>query len=298
MEKKPNFFILGAPKCGTTALAHWLGNHPNVFMAKPKEPHFYNSDARNQVAQRTRSEYFALFKDASKSQTSIGEASVWYLYSANAVQNILTENPEAKFIVSLRNPADLAYSLHRQLLLNGQENIRDLAEAWEAQPLRENGFKVPILCTDQSLLYYQKTCALGSQLERLYENCGKENVHTIFLDDLHERSSSVWNNLIKFLDLPPQHRTQFPKINGASERKSAFLSQSIRYISLARRIVGAPSFGMGIPAALDKWNRRDSSRQKTDAGMHEYLQKFFQAEVELIEEFTNRSLMHWKNTAQ
>lgn len=41
---KPNFFIVGAPKCGTTSLAHWLAGHPQVFMSPVKEPHFFNTD--------------------------------------------------------------------------------------------------------------------------------------------------------------------------------------------------------------------------------------------------------------
>ena len=41
---KPNFFIVGAPKCGTTALYEYLRPHPNIFMPKVKEPHFFATD--------------------------------------------------------------------------------------------------------------------------------------------------------------------------------------------------------------------------------------------------------------
>jgi hypothetical protein len=47
--RKPNFFILGAPKCGTTSLAEWLGTHPNIFLSAVKEPHFFNTDDRRGV---------------------------------------------------------------------------------------------------------------------------------------------------------------------------------------------------------------------------------------------------------
>jgi hypothetical protein len=41
---KPNFFIVGAPRCGTTALYTFLKQHPDIFMADDKEPHFFGRD--------------------------------------------------------------------------------------------------------------------------------------------------------------------------------------------------------------------------------------------------------------
>ncbi|MDD9875087.1 MAG: sulfotransferase, partial [Gammaproteobacteria bacterium] len=40
--KKPNFFIIGAPKCGTTSLDAWLKSHPRIFTAV-KEPNYFNT---------------------------------------------------------------------------------------------------------------------------------------------------------------------------------------------------------------------------------------------------------------
>ena len=47
LNKKPSFFIIGAPKCGTTSLADWLRDHNNIFMSDPKEPHFFNTDSNH-----------------------------------------------------------------------------------------------------------------------------------------------------------------------------------------------------------------------------------------------------------
>ncbi|NJO14781.1 MAG: sulfotransferase [Thioploca sp.] len=60
--KKPNFFIVGAPKCGTTALSEYLSSHPNVFMSYPKEPHYFSTDMPNKRSSSSLEDYLQLFK--------------------------------------------------------------------------------------------------------------------------------------------------------------------------------------------------------------------------------------------
>jgi hypothetical protein len=96
--RRPNFFILGAPKCGTTSLARWVGEHPSVFICPEKEPHFFNTDDRHRGVEAI-VDYEALFSGAQEQHVAIGEASVWYLSSLEAVPNILRYEPAAKFIV-------------------------------------------------------------------------------------------------------------------------------------------------------------------------------------------------------
>src|SRR5210317_560697 len=115
---KPNFFILGAPKCGTTSLAYWLSQHPNVYVSPDKEPLHYSTDFPASTPHSERS-YLDLFAEATEQHIAIGEASVWYLRSKDAVANIENEIPEAKYIVMLRNPVEMAPSLHWQTVFNG-----------------------------------------------------------------------------------------------------------------------------------------------------------------------------------
>jgi hypothetical protein len=114
--RKPNFFIIGASKCGTTSLCRWLSEHPNVFICPEKEPHFFNTDDV-QRGTSTLGKYEALFAGVKKEHTAIGEASVWYLSSSAAVPNILAYQPDTKFIVMVRSPLQMAPALHAQVLL-------------------------------------------------------------------------------------------------------------------------------------------------------------------------------------
>ena len=97
LTKKPDFFIVGAPKCGTTSFYHYLRQHPQIFMPDNKEPHYFGSDLKKRSDEfiKTEEEYLSLFKDADPSQMT-GEASTFYLYSKVAQEEIKSFSPHAK----------------------------------------------------------------------------------------------------------------------------------------------------------------------------------------------------------
>ena len=138
---KPNFFIVGAPKCGTSALYEYLGAHPEIFMSPYKEPHFFGSDLQ-QRWRPTKSQYFSCFAKA-RDEKRVGEASVHYLYSKCAAAEIKEFCPEARIIIMLRDPVEMLYSLHSQSIFSGNEVINDFEEALEAEADRKLGRRIP-----------------------------------------------------------------------------------------------------------------------------------------------------------
>src|SRR4051794_4338919 len=112
----PNFMIAGAPKCGTTALYRYLQTHPQVFLTDPKEPHFYADDLAGHREVPTRENYLRLFDRVLPQHTAIGEASVWYMHSSDALQRIKAEMPQVRLVVMLRQPIDFLRSLHSDLV--------------------------------------------------------------------------------------------------------------------------------------------------------------------------------------
>ena len=96
IKAKPNFFIVGAPKCGTTSLHEYLQRHPDVFMPFFKEPHFFGSDlVRLPLSRQFRAKpgrYLKLFRDA-RGEKRIGESSPWYLASQRAADEIHAYDP-------------------------------------------------------------------------------------------------------------------------------------------------------------------------------------------------------------
>lgn len=116
----PNFFIVGAAKAGTTALAQALGQHPQIFMCDPKEPNFFNNDAweRGDVSAEALSDYGDLFAGVS-GEPVVGEASVGYLESSAAPGLIHRYCGDAKVLVVLRNPVERVRSLYEMYLRIG-----------------------------------------------------------------------------------------------------------------------------------------------------------------------------------
>jgi len=120
--RRPDFFIVGAPKCGTTAMATYLSDHPQIFMPVAKELHFFGSDLDYRRRRPTQAEYLAAFERGGQA-TRAGEASVGYLYSERAPTEILEFSPGADILIMLRDPVDMVRSQHSQELFMGQEDI-------------------------------------------------------------------------------------------------------------------------------------------------------------------------------
>ena len=114
----PNFFLLGPPKAGTTAVAAALGRHPQVFMSDPKEPnHFLYAGGNPHILPLDRNvpdrdDYLALFAGA-KDALIRGEASPYYICVDHCAQEIARFAPDAKLMVILRNPVERAFSAYR-----------------------------------------------------------------------------------------------------------------------------------------------------------------------------------------
>ena len=113
---KVDFFIVGAPKAGTTSLYHYLNEHPEISMSSQKEPdYFSDADLQNEGMYYgknridTIKKYHNLFDNNSESKLK-GEASVSYLFYKNVPQKIKEYNTDSKIIIMLRDPIDRAFS--------------------------------------------------------------------------------------------------------------------------------------------------------------------------------------------
>lgn len=293
--KKPNFFIIGAPKCGTTSMAAWLYEHPNIYMSPVKEPNFFNTDDNWTVVSSLR-QYEALFRDAQEHHLAVGEASVWYLFSQTAVPNILQYSPTSRFIVMIRNPIDMAYSLHQQELYSGNEHIRDFAKAWELQSMRLKGREVSKFCVELKRLLYGPACKLGEQLERLYRLVPKERVLVIVLDDVKEDPRREYLKVLNFLNVPDDGRQNFPRYNPAKTYRSWWLG---RIIGLSGRMVGRikrtfrVQKGVGVLNFINRVNTIRAPRPPLSKEMRAKLAAYFAEDIRLLSRLLDRDFSAW-----
>jgi len=222
---KPNIFIIGAPKCGTTALSEYLRKHPNIFMCNPKEPWYFSFDfARTEEMDEKK--YLSLFSEADPSMHKIvGEASTSYLFSKCAVEEILKFNPDSKFIVMLRNPIDLVQSLHSQRCIDGNENVYDFEKAWKLEETRRNGKLLPPICWDFKNLMYSEWGMLGAQIERLFSKVERNKVEVIIFDDFVKNPKIAYERILNFLNIPGNDFSEFKIVNENKQIKYPALYQ-------------------------------------------------------------------------
>ena len=167
--RKPSFFIIGAPKCGTSALAKYLSNHRSIFFSNLKEPNYFATDFNPKMRPiKNINDYLSLF-DRARSNQLCGEGSIWYLYSKDAIENIYKFNPNAKIIIMVRNPAEMIYSLHNQKINSKDEDILDFQKAWKLSWERERGNFIPKKCKEKTTLYYHKIANYVEQFKKVYK---------------------------------------------------------------------------------------------------------------------------------
>ncbi|HEX5578719.1 MAG TPA: sulfotransferase, partial [Candidatus Limnocylindria bacterium] len=202
--KRPDFFIVGAFKAGTTALYEYLGQHPQVFMPFHKEPMYFGADLDPRYARMSERDYLRLFAEARPDQR-VGEASPWYLYSRTAAGEIKDFSPEAQIIVMLRNPVDVMHAQHSQLLFNQREEISDFAAALAAEDDRRAGRRIPAGALRREAFFYRDSVRFSGQLARYFDVFGRERVHVIVFDDLRVDAASVVRSTFAFLGVDPEH---------------------------------------------------------------------------------------------
>ncbi|MZR64165.1 sulfotransferase [Alcanivorax sp. DP30] len=293
-----DFFIIGAPKAGTTALDAYLRQHPDIFMCR-KEAHYFCSDFPGNINFSSFKDYLDIFDDAKDGQM-IGEASVWYLYSEAAVGEILNINPDAKFIVMLRDPVKAAVATHGELLLDLREDEPNFEKAWRLQGDRRKGHKLPLNCREPKQLFYKDVCSWSHQIERLINQVPERNLKVIIMEEFFSDSDKGFNEVLAFLGKEERSLDSYPVINEGKRVKSIFLlkfSRDIpkRFPKLFNVLkVVANSTGLHPGRILNDFvstkNVVTKSRKAIREEFRRELLGEFKQDVESLERILNRSL--------
>jgi hypothetical protein len=296
---KPTFFIVGAPKCGTTAMAQYLAEHPNVFISPIKEPHYFAEDLPKYRVASTPAEYEALFSDASAQHLHAGEGSVFYLVSEVAIHNIMSFDPAARLIVMLRNPVEMVYSLHAQLLYSRDESVSDFEEAWRMVAQRRDGRRVPPHCRAPKLLEYDSVARYGAQLERLLASCPREQVLVLLYEDFRRDPAAAYRAVLDFLGLPRDARTDFPVVNAHKQHKFAWMGQFTQktpsgLVDAALRVKAALRIRrLGLLDRLRRINESTKPRAPLSTALRKEIAECYKDDVAKLARLTGRDLAGW-----
>ena len=194
---KVDFFIVGAPKAGTTSLYHYLNEHPQVEMSSQKEPDYFSDKAiheqgiyytKNRV--NTLDKYESLF--VQKESVIYGEGSVSYLFYDNVAEDIKKYNPNAKIIIMLRNPAERAFSHY---LMDYRLGL--ISDSFENIIAKKSKHKNAHLFYQQ----YIEVSKYSNQILRYLNFFEKDNILFIDYEDFRINVSDTVNQAYNFLEI-------------------------------------------------------------------------------------------------
>jgi hypothetical protein len=302
----PDFFVVGQPKSGTTALHEMLRTHPQVFLPERKEPWFFAAELHERTPPRpggtptSLSEYTALFAAAAPEQR-VGEISPLYLWSRTAAAGIAGVRPDARIIAILREPASFLRSLHLQLLQTHVESERDLRRAISLEAARRNGKHVPRRSHRPQLLQYADHVHYVEQLRRYHDVFGPEQVLVLVYEDFRADNEGTMRTVLRFLGVDDGYPIEVLQANPTIGLRSQQLDDIVHAVS-----VGRGPIARAANATLKAVTPRDARRKllrlvqrrvvhgRPAAADDEYmneLRRRFKGEVVAVSEYLDRDLV-------
>ncbi|MFX1501758.1 MAG: sulfotransferase, partial [Promethearchaeota archaeon] len=211
--RKPNLFIVGEPRSGTTTLYNYLKSHSQIFFPEPKEPtHFATYHFKEQIEIQKKSlniikskvpkyyhkkDYLDLYKN--REEKYLGDASTKYLYSKDAAKRIYKFNPQAKIIALFREPVDFLQSYHSRQLFILNENEKNLIKALSLEKFRKDGKNLPKLVKAPSSLLYTKRLQYSKHIQRFLESFPSNQIKVIIFEDFKRNNMKALSEIYNFL---------------------------------------------------------------------------------------------------
>jgi hypothetical protein len=296
-KKIPEFFIVGHPKSGTTALYEMLRSHPDVYMPELKETLFFAREMHPGLKPTdpqpdTLEEYLALFAQASTGQRA-GEASPSYLRSRKAAARIAEVEPNARIIAILREPASFLRSMHLELLKDHVETEKDLRKAMAREERRRD--EKPILWYSMERVEYVE------QLRRYHALFGPEQVLVLIYDDFRADNEATVRRVLRFLGVDDTSPIAFTEANQTVLVRSPRMYELQRSLYLGRS-PAARVLKAGIKAFTSQRLRHDGLRtlrsrviygkpRPPDEELMLELRRRFKGEVTALSEYLNRDFV-------
>ena len=221
----PNLFIVGAPKCGTTAWVEYLRTHPDIFFPEFKDQCYFTLDLPNFRLTRTEADYAAQFAESGEAKV-VGEASAMYLFSEAAAEAIRKHDPASKILIFLREQEKYLPSLHNQFLWEFAEEIEDFATAWRLSGRRPPE-TIPTTCLEPRTLDYAAMGRFREQVERYLVRFPPRQVRVIRFGDWVVDPRATYLEILAFLGLEDDGRADFPAINPGTTYRSRALTRLI-----------------------------------------------------------------------
>jgi hypothetical protein len=279
----PNFILVGAAKAGTTALYHYLDEHPQVFMSPVKETNFFAFDGQGDNRRfpvRSLSQYQELFADAGTA-VAIGEASPLYLETPSAAGRIRQILPAARILCSIRHPVDRAYSDY-------QMHLRHLGRRLD--PARDLTPRADWARPDS---HWMQLGHYHEQLARYFQLFPRDQIKVSVFDDLRQNPAAAVQEVYRFLEVDPGFRPDFGTPHAPGGLPVSRILESVLTNSAIQSAVRP-----WIPRGATNWIKRLRRRNlqpapPLPAELRRELSRQFREDIARTSELIGRSLEHW-----
>ncbi|MEL7255320.1 MAG: sulfotransferase domain-containing protein [Pseudomonadota bacterium] len=303
LRRPPDFFIVGAPKCATSSLQALLIRHPDVFMCSPKEPHYFSSDLPGLAEVEDAGGYDALF-DPAPDGACLGEASAFYLMSQDAPARIHAANPDARIVLSLRNPVDAARSWYHQLRDGFREDQTTFEASWALQEARARGDQLPPYCPEPRQLQYRDIYSYANQVARYIDIFGRDQVLILLFEEIKSAPDTTIARIIEFLGLTPfADPVALPQTNTRRQARFPMLTQMLSAPPPILRPLVGPSkralnaLGIKPSVVMMKHLSRPAEREsaeRQDPAVRARLLAAFAEDIDRLEPLVEADLSAWR----
>ncbi|HIG32124.1 MAG TPA: sulfotransferase [Flavobacteriales bacterium] len=286
---KVDFFIVGAPKAGTTSLYHYLNEHPQIEMSLQKEPDYFSDAAiqkqgiyygKNRID--TEEKYNTLF-NTQKKDVIFGEGSVSYLFYPNVAQDIKAYNPIAKIIIMLRNPIDRAFSHY---LMDYRLGL--VSDSFEDIINKKSKHK-------NAHLFYQQYIKVGeyaTQLKRYFDVFDKENILLIDYEDFKSDVVGTVDLVYSFLNVSAEFVADLNKKHNTFTMPKNKLIRFMYSFVVIRNILSfifPKSMVKAVRLILFRKNKKPKLLEETS----NQLKHYFSNDVRLLESIIGKDYSKW-----
>ena len=293
---KPDFFIPGAAKSGTTTLHELLNTHSNICMSSIKEPVYWNNKEFGKFEKFEKSRYKNLFNYDSEIK---GESTTSYMYYESFIKNI-NENysRSPKFIFVLRNPIDRYISHVNWMKGLGLEknNLKKIIDLGVFKDFKEYYYYPKNYF--QFGLYYK-------WISRFIENFGEENIKIITFENLIDDRLNVINSCFEFLGVNKIEHIKNIQSNKSEKIIFPSLYHLLRKISIGK-IKFASALGLIFPKKvkffvkksikswINNWQTESFKKIELDITYRNKLRDAYIEDVKSLKKKLNYNFSEWK----
>lgn len=296
----PNFLIAGQAKCGTSSLAYYLSQHPEIYISKRKEPRYFTSqpqllplggpkdDAVEDWYVKSYEDYKALFNEVT-TEKAIGEASADTMYFHKHTIPLIKEKlGDPKIIIILRNPVKRAFSAWQHLQRDAREHL-PFREAVAAEPERiEKNFEL--------IYHYTEVSKYADGIKAFQENFSQ--VKVILNEDLAKQPQKVLKEIYEFLgvDTEVEINTE-TQHNLSGIPKSRFLFNILNLKTGIHKIFRPITFFLSKDTKvriLNKLSKKNLNRLTMDPADSRWLYPNFIEDIEQTQQLIDKDLSKWR----